>query len=110
MDIRPIEKRYLQTTTEKTFIKAELYYRKGGIFAGDFTPATRGFYLLVVPVVRDGNWEKVTAFSGYRKMIHKCDRYASKDVAIAKENAKKEEAILIKRVAEENYLTLEEVK
>lgn len=107
-DIVPIFKDYLKTTTENTFIKIDVYYKKTGISYATFEPENRGYYVAIYPVTKEGCWEKTTCFSGYRKMIHQCCRNTQSERNKAIERLGIEKKNIIYRVLEHNELKLAE--
>ena len=107
-DIQPIFKEYLKTTTENTYIKVDVYYKKAGISYATFEPENRGYYVAIYPITREGCWEKTTCFSGYKKLIHQCSRNTQSERNKAMERADIEKKNIIERVLEHNDLKLEE--
>lgn len=103
---------YLPTTKESTFIKAKLFYDKGGMNYFSGKEERRGYYLSVSPVERSGNIETYTMFTGTKVFISSAKRF-SKKVA---ENHMLDFSLrgwrtdydwLLDRVLEDNKLTLE---
>jgi len=68
-------------------IKIEVFYNKGGVNYYNGKTEKRGYYLLAVPVEISGGTmcnvqkyqiEKITAFTGYRFLIHEASRKSEK--------------------------------
>ena len=77
---RTVLTKYYPTTTKCEYIKTELYYSVGSC------KTTRGFYLSVKPVEKNGPYEICRAFSGCNQFLLPCSRYSKKagNIAIGK--------------------------
>lgn len=59
-------------------IRIELYYSLGGINYFTYQNESRGYYLLVTPVYKNGIMESVTAFTGVKQCIKQVNRKSAK--------------------------------
>ena len=97
-----ISTKYIRITRndhdKSNYIKIEFNYDIGGYncFTGKAKP--RGYYLVVYPVVRDGNMESFIAFTGVSECIQECRRKSTKTEKIAAEKIPAYEKMMIEYI------------
>ena len=68
---------------KENFLKAELYYSKGGLNVWTYKTEPRGYYLSVTPVERGNGMEGFTMFTGIKILVKEVSRKSEKAEAEA---------------------------
>lgn len=89
-------------------IKIELYYNLGGMNYFTGKAENRGYYLIVTPVLIDGYFESVTAFTGIKKCIKEVSRKSEKAYQAALQESNKYLPELLNYVTSKNNIELVE--
>lgn len=99
---------YVNENKHNSFIKAELYYDKGGysVFSGKMCP--RAYWMSVHEVKRDGVFESVQVFNnGCKKLLHEVGRQSKKWDNLSLEDFDKNIDNFVKHVYPDLSLTKE---
>ena len=67
-----------KATRNATHLKAEIYYALGGHNVFTYKNESRGYYISVSPVEREGGWESYTAFTGLKQCVLPVQRKSQK--------------------------------
>ena len=89
-----------------TDLRVELTYDLGGYNMFDYTPKTRGYYLVVTPVTRQSGLESFTAFTGLRRCVKEVKRRSKSAELSAIKEAELVEKQMINHVLTTNKLEL----
>lgn len=88
-------------TRDCNYIKCELYYHLGGQNFFTYKIESRGYYLSVSPVCRNGHMESYMAFSGKKVLVKEVARQNKKAQAEAEEFFKENIEKYIKMICPE---------
>lgn len=88
-------------------LKIEVYYNLGGYNVWTYRSEPRGYYLLVLPVKRDGIMESFEAFTGTRYCISQVSRQSNKRFEEAKAQLPKLMETIVKTWCEKNSLDVD---
>lgn len=85
-------------------IKIELYYHLGGYNYFTYKEEKRGYYISVTPVLHEGYFETVTAFTGIKQCIKEVTRKSEKAYQTALQQINDFLPDLLKYVCDKNNI------
>lgn len=99
------EYREINDLSGYTHLRISVYYHLGGtnLFSGG--SESRGYYLSVTPVTKNGITESYTLFSGLKQFIMGANRFSQKQLMIAKEKSTDMVEELVQQVILQNKKT-----
>lgn len=86
------------------YLKIDIYYDLGGMNYFTGKPESRGYYISVSPVYKNGITERYTSFTGIKQCIKTVSRKSEKAYAAALESAPEILPGLIDLVCAKNYI------
>ena len=98
--------KYIATDKPNTFLKVRVYYDKGGMNYFTSQVKRRGYYVMVTPIEKEGDFEVTRAFSGYCECVLEVPRHGLKAELAAEDLAAAAGRRLVPIVAAKNNLVV----